>query len=140
MANDATTVSGELPHSERERLRAIRLTAVASLIGTTIEWYDFILYTSLSGLIFNKLFFPASDPLVSLLLAYATFAEPCSANCSTPAFATPACRWFTRSVPLSSSHRSRSSPLCWWRPMGTSRGGWQAMSFWAAVSVRLPPR
>jgi MHS family shikimate/dehydroshikimate transporter-like MFS transporter len=44
--------------SDQQRLRAIRLTAVASLIGTTIEWYDFILYTSLSGLIFNKLFFP----------------------------------------------------------------------------------
>jgi MHS family shikimate/dehydroshikimate transporter-like MFS transporter len=60
--------------SERERLRAIQLVAIASLIGTTIEWYDFILYTSLSGLIFNKLFFPAHDPVVSLLLAYATFA------------------------------------------------------------------
>ncbi|HUB15409.1 MAG TPA: MFS transporter [Acetobacteraceae bacterium] len=63
-----------LPQTEQERLRAITLTAVASLIGTTIEWYDFILYTSLSGLIFNKLFFPTSNPLVSLLLAYATFA------------------------------------------------------------------
>jgi MFS family permease len=62
------------PSGERERLRAIRLTVTASLIGTTIEWYDFILYTSLSGLIFGKLFFPANDPLVSLLLAYATFA------------------------------------------------------------------
>jgi MFS family permease len=50
------------------------LTATASLIGTTIEWYDFILYTSLAGLIFNKLYFPADDPVVSLLLAYATFA------------------------------------------------------------------
>lgn len=72
MANDATVDAPA--SSERERLRAIRLTAVASLIGTTIEWYDFILYTSLSGLIFNKLFFPAGNPLVSLLLAYATFA------------------------------------------------------------------
>ncbi len=73
MANDAMT--GEItPRAEAERLRAIRLIAVASLIGTTIEWYDFILYTSLSGLIFNKLFFPANDPVVSLMLAYATFA------------------------------------------------------------------
>ena len=60
--------------TEKERLHVIRLTATASLIGTTIEWYDFILYTSLSGLIFNKLFFPADNALVSLLLAYATFA------------------------------------------------------------------
>lgn len=70
MANDTTR--GPIP--ERERLHAIRLTATASLIGTTIEWYDFILYTSLSGLIFNKLFFPVGNELVSLLLAYATFA------------------------------------------------------------------
>ena len=47
--------------TEKERLHAIRLTATASLIGTTIEWYDFILYTSLAGLIFNKLFFPADN-------------------------------------------------------------------------------
>jgi len=73
MANDAMT-AGAAPRSEAERLRAIRLIAVASLIGTTIEWYDFILYTSLAGLIFNKLFFPAKDPVVSLMLAYATFA------------------------------------------------------------------
>src|ERR1700733_12640314 len=73
MANDAMT-AGAVPRTEAERLRAIRLIAFASLIGTTIEWYDFILYTSLSGLIFNKLFFPASNPVVSLVLAYATFA------------------------------------------------------------------
>jgi MFS family permease len=73
MANDATT-AGTASRSEPERLRAIRLIAFASLIGTTIEWYDFILYTSLAGLIFNKLFFPANNATVSLLLAYATFA------------------------------------------------------------------
>lgn len=73
MANQSDT--GPTPvTTERERLHAIRLTAAASLIGTTIEWYDFILYTSLAGLIFNKLFFPAGDALVSLLLAYGTFA------------------------------------------------------------------
>ena len=70
MANEAMTADAA-PRAEAERLRAIRLVAVASLIGTTIEWYDFILYTSLSGLIFNKLFFPANDPTVSLMLAYA---------------------------------------------------------------------
>src|ERR1700728_2734736 len=73
MANNATTAEAA-PRTGPERLRAIRLIAFASLIGTTIEWYDFILYTSLAGLIFNKLFFPANDARVSLLLAYATFA------------------------------------------------------------------
>jgi MFS transporter, MHS family, shikimate and dehydroshikimate transport protein len=74
MANEATIPFDAAPADERQRLHAIRLTATASLIGTTIEWYDFILYTSLSGLIFNKIFFPADNPTVSLVLAYATFA------------------------------------------------------------------
>ncbi len=46
----------------------------ASLIGATIEWYDFFLYGVVAGIVFNKLYFPVSDPLVSTLLAYATFA------------------------------------------------------------------
>ena len=74
MASEASVAVDATPSDERQRLHAIRLTATASLIGTTIEWYDFILYTSLAGLIFNKLYFPADDPVVSLLLAYATFA------------------------------------------------------------------
>jgi len=43
------------PGSEQEWLRAIGLTVTACLIGTTMEWYD-LLYTSLSGLIFNQRF------------------------------------------------------------------------------------
>lgn len=74
MAIEASAAINAAPADERQRLHAIRLTAVASLIGTTIEWYDFILYTSLAGLISNKLYFPAENPTVSLLLAYATFA------------------------------------------------------------------
>ena len=42
----------------------IRLIAFASLIGTTIEWYDFFLYDTAAALVFNKLFFPTFDPLV----------------------------------------------------------------------------
>jgi MFS family permease len=74
MASEASIALDASSTDDRQRMRAIRLTAMASLIGTTIEWYDFILYTSLAGIVFNTLYFPAGDPVVSLLLAYATFA------------------------------------------------------------------
>src|ERR1700739_693664 len=47
--------------------------AFASTIGTTIEWYDFILYGVVTPLVLNKLFFPNFDPVVGTLLAYTTF-------------------------------------------------------------------
>jgi metabolite-proton symporter len=52
----------------------LRRVVMASLIGTTIEWYDFFLYGSAAALIFNKLFFPEFDPLTGTLLAFATYA------------------------------------------------------------------
>lgn len=52
---------------------SIRTVALASTIGTTIEWYDFFLFGVAAALVFNKLFFPSYDPLVGTLLAYTTF-------------------------------------------------------------------
>ena len=47
---------------------------LASLVGTSLEWYDFFLYGTASALVFNKLFFPNFDPVVGTLLAFATYA------------------------------------------------------------------
>lgn len=53
---------------------AIRRVVTSALVGATIEWYDFFLYGVVAGIVFNKLYFPDSDPVVSTLLAYTTFA------------------------------------------------------------------
>src|SRR5690606_2961454 len=52
----------------------VRKVALASLIGSTIEWYDFFLYGVVAGIVFNELYFPSDDATISILLAYATFA------------------------------------------------------------------
>jgi metabolite-proton symporter len=59
----------------------IRRAAWASLIGTTIEWYDFLLYAAAAGLVFGQLFFPALESSSALLASFATigvsfFARP----------------------------------------------------------------
>jgi metabolite-proton symporter len=52
---------------------SIRVVAAASLIGTTIEWYDFFLYGTATALVFNKLFFPTVDPLMGTLYSLGTY-------------------------------------------------------------------
>ncbi len=51
-----------------------RKVVVASLIGTSLEWYDFFIYGTAAALVFNKLFFPSFEPLVGTLLAFTTYA------------------------------------------------------------------
>jgi metabolite-proton symporter len=53
----------------------IRKVAVASVIGTTVEWYDLFIFATASALVFNKVFFPSFDALVGTLLAFGTFAS-----------------------------------------------------------------
>jgi metabolite-proton symporter len=60
--------------TDRTQRTPLARVIAASLIGTTIEWYDFFLYGSAAALVFNKLFFPSFDPLVGTLLAFATYA------------------------------------------------------------------
>jgi hypothetical protein len=54
-------VIGSLPESEHRR--QLRKAVIASTVGTTIEWYDFLLYSIVTPLVFGKLFFPNSTPL-----------------------------------------------------------------------------
>ena len=61
----------ELP--EAEHRSQLRKAVIASTVGTTIEWYDFLLYSIVTGLVFGKLFFPNSDPLVGVLEAFAIY-------------------------------------------------------------------
>ncbi len=51
-----------------------RLAGISSMVGTTIEWYDFFIYGAAAALIFNRLFFPNLDPLTGVLAAFATYA------------------------------------------------------------------
>jgi metabolite-proton symporter len=50
-----------------------RKVVAASLVGTSLEWYDFFLYGTAASLVFGELFFPSFDPLVGTLLAFATY-------------------------------------------------------------------
>ena len=67
----ASVLHGPLP--EAEHRAQLRKAVIASTIGTTIEWYDFLLYSTVTGLVFGKLFFPHSDPLVGVLEAFAIY-------------------------------------------------------------------
>ncbi len=60
--------------TDRSQARSLARIVSASLVGTTVEWYDFFLYSSAAALVFNKLFFPTSDPLTGTLLAFTTYA------------------------------------------------------------------
>ena len=79
----ASVLHGELP--EAEHRSQLRKAVIASTIGTTIEWYDFLLYSTVTGLVFGKLFFPHSDPLVGVLAITALRScERCSASGNSP--------------------------------------------------------
>src|SRR6202007_361118 len=62
------------PLSEADHRAQLRRAIIASTVGTTIEWYDFLLYGIATGLVFGKLFFPRSDPLVGVLEAFSIYA------------------------------------------------------------------
>nr|WP_257101696.1 MFS transporter [Streptomyces sp. alain-838] len=51
-----------------------RKVLLSSLIGSTIEWYEFFVYGTAASLVFSDLFFPSADPLTGTLLSLSTFA------------------------------------------------------------------
>jgi MFS family permease len=59
--------------SETEHHAQLRRALIASTVGTTIEWYDFLLYGQVTALVFGPLFFPKSSPLVGVLQAFGIF-------------------------------------------------------------------
>ncbi|MGW8376939.1 MFS transporter [Streptomyces sp. ODS28] len=54
--------------------RKLRTVVLSSLLGTTVEWYDFFLYSTAASLVFGKLFFPTGNGTVGTMLSFATFA------------------------------------------------------------------
>jgi metabolite-proton symporter len=68
VASNAATLS-ELEHGIQ-----LRRAVIAATVGTAIEWYDFFLYSVVTGLVFAQLYFPKSDPLVGTLEAFTIYA------------------------------------------------------------------
>ena len=66
--NEETTHNGSAPRE------SVRRVALASMIGTSIEWYDFFIFGTASALVFGRLFFPTFSELAGTLAAFATFA------------------------------------------------------------------
>jgi metabolite-proton symporter len=60
-----------MTHDHRRQLRR---AVVAGTVGTAIEWYDFFLYSTVTGLVFARLYFPRADPLVGTLEAFGVYA------------------------------------------------------------------
>ncbi len=69
MSSTVERLGGE----RRGDTQSLRQVALASFIGTTIEWYDFFLYGTAAALVFDELFFPNAAPSIGTLAAFATF-------------------------------------------------------------------
>ncbi|MBW8821371.1 MAG: MFS transporter, partial [Streptomyces sp.] len=57
-----------------QRTRQLRRVALSGLLGTAVEFYDFLVYGTVAALVFGELFFPGADPAVGTIAAFGTFA------------------------------------------------------------------
>jgi MFS family permease len=72
MTNTASTADRRIaPAADNQRARK---AGIAALIGTMLEWYDFLIYGTAAALILNKLFFPGENALAGTLAVFATYA------------------------------------------------------------------
>src|SRR5260370_9936730 len=63
-----------LAESSADHTTEIKRVVVSSVIGTAVEWYDFLVYGTATALVFNKLFFPLSDPALGIIAAFGPYA------------------------------------------------------------------
>ena len=59
---------------DAQHRRQLHRAVLAGAIGTAIEWYDFFLYSTITGLVFARLYFPQADPFVGTLEAFGVYA------------------------------------------------------------------
>src|SRR5438477_13109455 len=71
MASSAASILASMSPEDRRKqmLRAV----VASTVGTSIEWYDYFLYGTMTALVFAKLFFPTADPVTGITNVFAIY-------------------------------------------------------------------
>ncbi|WP_246114073.1 MFS transporter, partial [Streptomyces montanus] len=62
------------PSTTPEQMRQLRRVALSGLLGTAVEFYDFLVYGTVAALVFGELFFPGADPAVGTIAAFGTFA------------------------------------------------------------------
>lgn len=74
---DMTSHSAKTPAASSGRLdqNKMKKIALASVIGTTVEWYDLFLFGTASALVFGRVFFPDLDPAIGTILSFLTFAS-----------------------------------------------------------------
>lgn len=63
-----------VPGAFSEQTRQMRKIVTSSVVGTAVEWYDFLIYGTAAALVFNKLFFPSVDPAIGTIAAFGTYA------------------------------------------------------------------